>query len=282
MSQFSVSTTVEKLKDLRDGLNAITPYPWAPVDAWRARARPLFRDVLPKHLEDFEAVTAAPSWVMLPRWSRGNSRWSDEGPSNNFAEAEASENRSNGRIATEKRDEIVAWLDGLIDLLVTPEETSASRRPNSTISPSVFLVHGHDDKVKETVARFLERLGLQVTILHEQPDRGKTIIEKFEHHADVGYAVVLLTGDDVGASRGSASELNLRARQNVVFELGYFLGRLGRGRVCALKEDKVEVPSDLSGVLYVPLDSSGAWRLRLAAEVKASGIEVDLNRAIVT
>jgi hypothetical protein len=142
----------------------------------------------------------------------------------------------------------------------------------------VFLVHGHNNEAKETVARFLERLGLVVTILHEQPDKGRTIVEKFEDHASVGFAVVLLTSDDVGATRKAPEQLSPRARQNVVLELGYFLGKLGRAHVCALREEDVDIPSDLSGLLYVPLDGSGAWKLRLALEIKASGVAVDLNR----
>lgn len=152
--------------------------------------------------------------------------------------------------------------------------------PKRASGSSIFLVHGHNNEAKETVARFLERLSLEAVILHEQPDRGRTIIEKFEAHAEVGYAVVLLTSDDVGGSRADSTSLAPRARQNVILELGYFLGALGRTRVCALKEEGVEVPSDLSGVLYVPLDAGGAWKLRLASEIKSAGIDVDLNRAM--
>ncbi|HVM62956.1 MAG TPA: nucleotide-binding protein [Verrucomicrobiae bacterium] len=145
---------------------------------------------------------------------------------------------------------------------------------------SVFLVHGHNGEKKETVARFLEQLGLQVTILHEKADKGRTIVEKFEEHTDVQFAVILLTADDVGAAKADASRPQPRARQNVVFEFGFFLGRIGRKHVCALKEDGVEVPSDLSGVLYVPLDAEGFWKLKLVRELKAAGIPVDANRAV--
>jgi predicted nucleotide-binding protein len=162
-------------------------------------------------------------------------------------------------------------------LFPAPEGTTPHRTTPITRGDDVFLVHGHNAEIKETVARFLERLGLSVTILHEQVDKGRTIIEKFEDNASVGYAVVLLTGDDVGASRLPQGELAARARQNVILELGYFLGSLGRTHVCALREEGVEVPSDLSGVLYVPLDAAGAWKLRLAAEIKSAGIDVDLN-----
>jgi predicted nucleotide-binding protein len=138
-------------------------------------------------------------------------------------------------------------------------------------------VHGRSESLKQQVARFLEGLGIRVIILHEQPDKGRTIIEKFEDHADVRFAVVLLGADDEGRLREETS-FSLRARQNVVFELGYFIGKLGRGRVCALVETGVEIPSDLHGVLYIPFE--GAWKLALARELKASDLEVDLNRAV--
>lgn len=144
-------------------------------------------------------------------------------------------------------------------------------------SRNIFVVHGHDESVTQTVARFLERLDLQPIILHEQPNLGRTVIEKFEAHADVGFAVVLLTPDDLGML-ASAEKLNPRARQNVILELGYFIGRLGRARVCALYVEGVEIPSDIHGVLYVPYDSG--WRLKLANEVRAAGVTVDLNRAV--
>jgi predicted nucleotide-binding protein len=100
-------------------------------------------------------------------------------------------------------------------------------------------------------------------------------------NSDVGFAVVLLTGDDRGGSATAKDDqLELRARQNVILELGFFLGRLGRSRVCALHRDGVEIPSDYSGVLYVKLDQQGDWRLQLAKELKAAGFPVDMNMAL--
>jgi predicted nucleotide-binding protein len=150
-----------------------------------------------------------------------------------------------------------------------------------TVVPSsskVFIVHGHNHGVKETVARFLERLGLEPVILHEKPNAGRTIIEKFADYADVQFAVVLLTADDEGRVRGAPSAPALRARQNVVLELGYFLGKLGRARVCALYEAGVEIPSDYQGVLFVELDTSDRWRFDLVRELREASFEVDANR----
>jgi hypothetical protein len=146
------------------------------------------------------------------------------------------------------------------------------------MSNKVFIVHGHDDGARQSVARFLERLGFEPVILQEQANRGRTIIEKFEEHGDVGFAVVLLTPDDEGRAKGG--ELQPRARQNVVLELGYFIGRLGRHKVCALKSGDLELPSDYQGVLWETMDAGGGWRLSLARELKAAGHEVDLNKAL--
>ncbi|WP_375276201.1 TIR domain-containing protein [Methylorubrum thiocyanatum] len=147
------------------------------------------------------------------------------------------------------------------------------------ISPNkVFIVHGHDDAALHSLARFLEKLGLQTIVLREQPDQGRTIIEKFEQLAsDVGFAVALLTPDDVGGAKATA-EQDARARQNVIFELGYFAGRLGRGCVCVLKKGRVEIPSDLFGVIYTEMDPADGWKARLVHELKAAKLEFDANR----
>ena len=145
------------------------------------------------------------------------------------------------------------------------------------------MVHGHDDVAREALGRFIAKLELTPVILHEQASQGRTIVEKLEHHGDVAhgdvaYAIVLLTPDDVGGK--TPQELHSRARQNVVLELGYFLGRLGRDRVCALYRGELQLPSDCMGVIYIPFDSGGGWRLQLAKELKAAGFSVDMNKAL--
>jgi hypothetical protein len=179
----------------------------------------------------------------------------------------------------------VTRLEGLVELLETEIQLG---RDESVAPPSVvgtgyriFLVHGRSEAALQEVARFLENLKQDVMVLREQPNQGRTIIEKFEEYSDVAFAVVLLTPDDRGGLATDAFERQTpRARQNVVLELGYFLGRLGRNRVCALYQVGVDIPSDYSGVAYIELDSGGGWRLALAKELKAAGLRVDMNRAL--
>ncbi len=149
---------------------------------------------------------------------------------------------------------------------------------NLSFSHKVFIVHGHDDGARETVARFLERIGLEAIILHEQANQGRTIIEKVVSHGDVGFAVVLLTPDDEGCVKGGT--LEPRPRQNVLLELGYFIGRLGRDKVCALKRGDMELPSDFAGIVWEPMDSSGGWKQALARELEAAGHSIDWNKVM--
>lgn len=184
-------------------------------------------------------------------------------------------------------DNKIKLLNSCIEQLETDISLRSEVQSTPTLNPrvrppenpkSVFIVHGHNHGVKEGTARFLEKLGLEPVILHEKANAGRTIIEKFSDYADVHFAVVLLTGDDIGKPRAATSEPSLRARQNVILELGYFLGRLGRARVCALYEAGVEVPSDYSGVLFVELDAAERWKFDLVRELLAAGFNVDANR----
>ena len=148
------------------------------------------------------------------------------------------------------------------------------------ITNKVFVVHGRDDGTKETVARFLTKLQLEPIILHEQANQGRTIIEKFEEYAQVGFAVVLLTPDDTCCAEDESDTPRFRARQNVILELGFFLGKLGRPQTLTLRKDDVEIPSDYDGVTYTPMDDQGAWRMDLVRELKAAGLDVDANLAL--
>jgi predicted nucleotide-binding protein len=142
------------------------------------------------------------------------------------------------------------------------------------LSNSVFIVHGHDEAAKETTARFISKLGLDPIILHEQPSEGKTIIEKIENNAEqISFAVVLLTPDDQCDSKGNKT-LKGRPRQNVIYELGFFNAKLTRSHVCVLKKGNIEMLSDYLGVVYVEMDSAGAWKTQLVREIKAAGLSV--------
>lgn len=137
-------------------------------------------------------------------------------------------------------------------------------------SEKVFVVHGRDNEPKEAAARFLTSLGLQPIILHEQANKGRTIIQKFrDEAADVGFALVLMTPDD------ELSNGQKRARQNVILELGFFLGALGPDKVAAIVKGDLERPSDFDGVLYIPFDAG--WKIAIAKELQAAGYTVDWN-----
>jgi predicted nucleotide-binding protein len=180
------------------------------------------------------------------------------------------------------RKRAISTLQGEVNALkeslqFLPQATARVANPVVTaeLSDHVFIVHGHDDAFKREVADVLRRAGLNPVILHEQPSGGKTIIEKFEQHGGgAGFAVVLLTPDDVGGP--SPTQLQPRARQNVIGEMFWFAGKLGRSRVYALRKGTVEVPSDFAGVVYTPVDDRGAWKTDLLKELTTACYS-DLN-----
>ena len=171
---------------------------------------------------------------------------------------------------------IQSAVDALAEEIAESNE-GASRLAGAYDAKKVFIVHGHNEAIKQTVARALESLGLTPIILAEQPDKGRTVIEKFESEGiDVGFAVVLLTADDKGR-KNRARKMQSRARQNVVFEMGYFMALLRRERVMLLLQEGVEEPSDLKGVVYTPLDKDGGWKYRLVKELREQGYNVSMD-----
>ncbi|MFI3218999.1 MAG: nucleotide-binding protein [Methylococcales bacterium] len=188
----------------------------------------------------------------------------------------------------EKLDKKIHKLDSIIGRLEliplahsATQENMKSEKLHQPIEKSnkIFIVHGRDDLAKTETARFIEKLGFEAIILHEQASGNKTIIEKIEEHTNVGFAIVLYTPCDVGSLAGESSQ-KPRARQNVVFEHGYLIGKLGRQNVCALVKGDVEIPNDISGVVYISLDNHNAWHMAIAKELKKAGYPVDMNKMI--
>ena len=144
----------------------------------------------------------------------------------------------------------------------------------------VFVVHGHDNEARLEVKEFLNQLHLNPIILKDLPNSGQFIMEKLERASGSIYAIVLLMPDDHCLLKNDNNKLELRARQNVILEMGYFMGKLGRDRVCALYGDGVALPSDIHGFLWIKMDSEGAWKIKVARELRAAGIYVDLNEIL--
>lgn len=168
---------------------------------------------------------------------------------------------------------MVGVLDAYLQAGINIEENSIVQTGDMD---KVFIVHGHNEAVNQEVARAIEKLGLGAIILREQPNSGQTIIEKFESYANtVNFAVILLTADDQMPEADT-----FRARQNVIFEMGYFMGALGRSHVMCLLQDKVEKPGDIDGVVYTSIDKVGVWKYSLVKELKACGYDVDANRIV--
>lgn len=247
------------LKQRRDELARIPPANARPLNEWIIKTRPVFQQFFGNQLEDFDEISR--SITNLPVWSTGY----------------IGSTTASGQTWEMEKRKLSSLVDGLLELhqLTAP---FPGRPKMERLGRKVFLVHGRNERWLHEVARFLETLQLEVIVLHEQPNAGRTIIEKFEDYSDVSFAVVLLTGDDRGGlANQTTDEWKLRARQNVILELGFFLGALGRQSVCVLFDPNVEMPSDYSGVVFVPLREDAAWHLPLAREIKAAGLEIDLN-----
>ncbi|KUY30175.1 nucleotide-binding protein [Elizabethkingia ursingii] len=142
----------------------------------------------------------------------------------------------------------------------------------------MFIVHGQDEATKYEVVRFIEKLKLKPIILHEQANSGTTIIEKIEKYTNVDFGIILYTPCDIGAQKGHENDLKSRARQNVVFEHGYLIAKIGRKNVAALVKGNIEKPNDISGVVYISMDND--WKLQLIRELISSGYDINMEDII--
>ena len=237
------------------------------------------RDPLAASIEDALARTFGHGTVEYNRYK--SAAYLDNGPFNYMYDVDIGEVRQS---LTRSKAQNMALLSQAVSSLeeraVELGDVPAPLQdvPNDHSSTRIFVVHGRDEAAREAVFNVLMKLGLVPVILHEQANQGRTIIEKIEVNSDVRFAVVLLTPDDIGGMDGQ--ELKPRARQNVLLELGYFVGLLGRKNVCALKKGDLEIPSDFGGVAYTAFDDRRAWAFELARELRAAGYAIDVNRLI--
>jgi predicted nucleotide-binding protein len=233
------------------------------LDALRRRAEMVIRKVFgdsSKYLEDLVHINFFPTWSMSK---------------NSYNECWRSGKSEMLNLFTVMLEEL--------ELFSTPQKVDRVHKAGVEFSKRIFVVHGRDEAMKQAVARVLEKIELNPIILHEQPNEGRTIIEKFTDYSDVSFAVVLLSPDDLAHSKNKTQkDAKFRARQNVIFELGFFVGKLGRNRVLVLyqEEKNFEMPSDYSGVLYTPYDKSGQWQHALVKELQTCGFDVDANKLL--
>ncbi|HDX9494870.1 TPA: nucleotide-binding protein [Bacillus thuringiensis] len=162
------------------------------------------------------------------------------------------------------------------DVIVSNDKVS--KEESKIDRTKVFIVHGHDELAKIQASDFVRKLGLTPIILHQQASGGKTIIEKIESYSNVGFGIVLYTPCDLGSKVGEEKHLSPRARQNVVFEHGFLIGKIGRENVAALVKETVETPNDIAGVVYISMTTGGDWEIQLARELKSSGYDIDFNK----
>lgn len=221
-----------------------------------------------QHIKDFNRIHYIPFIL-----SEGTSE-------HTFHKAYADGLRRASAVLRSMIDEIEEYWDD--DVQPSASDTHAGAE-QSAVGTRVFVAHGRDDGVKQMVARFIGNLGLDPVILQEQPNEGRTIIEKLEESAQsVAYAIILCTPDDLGGlvTDADAGALQPRMRQNVVFELGFFTGAIGRSRVCLLAKGDFEMLSNYAGVTYTKWDDAGGWQIKLAQDLRKAGLPVDLNRIL--
>jgi predicted nucleotide-binding protein len=169
-------------------------------------------------------------------------------------------------------DIFMDYLDEVLNEIIKANPEIESGQVEKVKGDIVFIIHGHDNEMKAEVQLLLARAGVNNIVLHEQTDRGRTIIDKLvEESKNANYAIALITPDDI------LNDGTKRARQNVVLEVGYFMGKLGKERVRLIKKGDAEIPSDLHGVLYENHDKSGAWKIKLCNELIAVGIHVNME-----
>jgi len=179
-----------------------------------------------------------------------------------------------------QREEPSREVSDKIRLLREDPPSTTVLNQSQLLGSNTLFIHGRDESAKESLSKFIERLGLRALIIHEPTEGGRSIIEKLGQFPNIDFAIFLFTTGDIAPSRDKPREGQARVSQNVDFEFGYFVGKLGQKRVCVLYKEGVEIPLNYPGIAVIPIDSRGGWRLLVAKEIKEAGIEIDLNKAV--
>ncbi len=262
MLEFGISGSAFDMGSLQDRTNALAKYAIDNPAGETAEGEPLWNAIVDRAIE---LERGRPQQVPLNNVSREERE--------KFIQSLSTEIATVSSLPSPISKPAVVQKASFTSQLATSKQGTSSTMVNSRI----FIVHGRDDTMKLEIARFLERLGFEPIILHEQANRGATIIEKFIASSEVAFAVVSLSADDVGGLAES-HEMEPRARQNVILEWGYFIGKLGRQNVLALKKGDISLPTDVVGVAWEPFDAHGGWKLKLAKELREAGLKFDSDK----
>jgi predicted nucleotide-binding protein len=180
----------------------------------------------------------------------------------------------------QQEEELLKEVPIRIELLREEMASTIGSKQSQLPQSNILLVHGRNETLKKPLLEFIEKLELKASILHEQSNGARSVIKELGEFSNIHFAIFLFTSDDFAIPRDKPKEKQTHVSQNVIFELGCFVGRLGPRKVCALCEEGVEIPLDDSGVVCVPMDSRGGWKLLIAKEIKQAGIEIDLNKLL--
>jgi len=228
------------------------------------------KEIQPKETESRETLIRGAKPIEEPR----SERPSTEKPSKKKLLKEI--------ISDEKsqREEPSKEVSDRIRLLREEPPSTTLLNQNQFLAGNSLLIHGRDEAAKESLSKFIERLGLRAVIFHEQAEGGKGTIEKFGQLSHIDFAIFLFTNGDIAPPRDKPREGQTRISQDMIFEFGYLVGKIGQRRVCVLYKEGVEIPLSYPGIASIPIDSRGVWRLLVAKEIKEAGIEIDLNKAV--
>ena len=214
------------------------------------------------HINSYESIELFTDWFLEARDLFSNHFDESDTTYKEFSEFVTG---GNGHVLSSKFSQTYPLFKILIRKLRNGETIPKSIKKRNSMKNKAFIVHGHNNELKLEVARYIETdHGKEAVILHEKPNKGREILGKFEDEADVDFAVAIWSKDDLGQLDKEEENLKPRARQNVIFETGYFIGKLGRENVIVILEDGIEAPSDYSGLMYI---SSADWKYKLGKEI---------------